>query len=209
MVLALAVLWPAVPAPAAPPLPRKLPPIEQCGSDPAFDAFRRKLTQAVLTQDRVGLLKLVAPHAVADFGGGEGPAAVGKSIDDAGDEYWMELKRIIKLGCARSGAARVIPSLTVQFEPWAQAKGADSVGLALRGAKLRKNPEQGSRPVATLAWQVLKTLPSAGDFQTQVVLPDGRRGWLMDDELVSPTGYRFWMEKRGGRWMVTALVAGD
>jgi hypothetical protein len=208
-VLALALALLAAPGSAAPPLPRKLPPVEQCGGDPAFDAFRQKLTRAVLTQDRNGLMRLIAPHAIADFGGGEGPAAVGKAIDDAGDEYWSELKRIIKLGCARSGSARVIPSLTVQFDPWAEVKDADNLAVALRGAKLRRSPEPRSRPVAALDWTVVRTLPGAGDLWTQVVLPGGRRGWLMDDELVSPTGYRFWMEKRGGHWIVTALVAGD
>jgi hypothetical protein len=206
--VALGMLSFVAPASAAPPLPRKLPPVEQCGGDPAFNLFRQKLTRAVLRKDRDGLLRLIAPDATADFGGGQGPAAVGTTIDNAGDEYWMALQQVIKVGCARSGAARVIPSLAVQFDPWAEVEDADFLMVALPGAKLRKSPDHGSRPVARLAWDVLKIIPG-GDFQTEVVLRDGRRGWLMDNEFAGPMGQRFYIEKRAGKWMVTALVAGD
>jgi hypothetical protein len=189
-------------------VPRKLPPVEQCGGDPAFNTFRQKLTKSVLTKDRTGLLKLIAPDATVDFGGGQGPAAVGRTIDDAGDEYWLELQQVIRMGCAKSDEARVIPSLVVQFEPWAEVEDSDYLMVALPGAKLRKTAEHGSRPTATLAWDVLKIIPG-GDFQTEVILRDGRRGWLMDSEFVGPMGHRFYLEKRKGRWLVTALVAGD
>jgi hypothetical protein len=206
--LALAALCVASATSAAPPVPRKLPPLEQCGGDPAFTAFRQKLTRAVLAKDRAGLLRLIAADATADFGGGQGPAAVGKMIDDAGDEYWMELQQVIKLGCARSGAARVIPSLVVQTDAWAEAADSDYLMVVLPGSRLRRTPEHDSPAIATLAWDVVKIIPG-GDFQTQVVLRDGRKGWLMDSELAGPMGQRFYIEKRGGKWMVTALVAGD
>lgn len=206
--LALAAACVVSGAGAAPPVPRKLPPVEQCGGDPAFAAFRQKLTTAVLTRDRAGLLRLIAADATADFGGGQGPAAVGKIIDDAGDEYWMELQQVIRLGCARSGAARVIPSLVVQSDPWAQTPDADYLMVVLPGSRLRKTPEHDGPAIATLAWDVVKIIPG-NDFQTEVVLRDGRKGWLMDSELAGPMGQRFYMEKRGGKWMVTAMVAGD
>lgn len=207
LLLAVALVPLSASAPAAP-LPRKLPPVEQCGGDPSFTAFRQKLTRAVLSKDRAGLLRLIAADATAGFGGEQGPAAVGKIIDDAGDEYWMELQQVIRLGCARSGAARVIPSLVVQSDAWAQTPDADYLMVVLPGSRLRKTPEHDGPAIATLAWDVVKIIPG-NDFQTEVVLRDGRKGWLMDSELAGPMGQRFYMEKRGGKWMVTAMVAGD
>ena len=38
---------------------------------------------------------------------------------------------------------------------------------------------------------------------------DGREGWLRANELRSPLDYRAVAEKRKGKWMITAFVAGD
>lgn len=203
-VLALAALL----APAPPtPLPRKLPPVEQCGNDPQFKAFRAKLTKAVDTANREALLALLAPDVQADFGGGQGPAQIAEQIDNAGDELWMYYKEVIHLGCAVSGTARVIPSLVVQLEPWSDEE-LGYIAVALPGVSLRVTPDNDSRVVTTLKWDVVTLIPG-NDFQTEVVLPDGRKGFLFDSEFTSATGYRFWIEKRDGKWMVTALIAGD
>lgn len=203
-VLALAALL--APAPSKP-LPRTLPPVEQCGNDPQFKAFRSKLTKAVDTANRDALLELLAPDVQADLGGGQGPAQIAEQIDNAGDELWMYYKQVIHLGCVVEGDARVIPSLAVQFDPWNEDEIA-TVAVALPGVKLRETPDDDSRVVTTLKWDVLQLIPG-NDFQTEVVLPDGRKGWLFDSEFTTATGYRFWIEKRDGKWMVTALIAGD
>lgn len=46
-------------------------------------------------------------------------------------------------------------------------------------------------------------------MQTKVKLADGREGWIADDELYEPVGYRMVVEKLRGKWMITAFVAGD
>ena len=45
--------------------------------------------------------------------------------------------------------------------------------------------------------------------QTKVRLKDGREGWLWAKEVRSPIDYRATIEKRKGKWMITAFVAGD
>ena len=40
-------------------------------------------------------------------------------------------------------------------------------------------------------------------------LIDGREGWLHSTDLLSPLGHRLVVERRGGRWLIAALVAGD
>jgi hypothetical protein len=199
-----AVLVMSAPAHA---LPSKLPPIEQCDGDPSFTDFRQKLTSAVVAADRDEFLQLLAPDVLADFGGGRGRDLFAEHIDNAGGELWMYYEQVVHLGCASIGDARVIPSLAVQFEPWAD-EDLTNVMVALPGVKLRKTWEEHSPEVATLNWDVVTIVPG-GDVQTEVILADGRRGWLFDNEFTGASGYRFWMEKRDGQWMVTALVAGD
>ena len=42
-----------------------------------------------------------------------------------------------------------------------------------------------------------------------VEIPDGRKGFVRRDQTVNPLGYRAVFEKRGGKWLITAFVAGD
>ena len=42
-----------------------------------------------------------------------------------------------------------------------------------------------------------------------VLLPDGRTGWLRADDVHSPVGWRAIFERRDGRWMIVAFIAGD
>jgi hypothetical protein len=76
-------------------------------------------------------------------------------------------------------------------------------------AELRKGPEYDSPIIARLTWDVVTATNNIGDVQTGVRLADGREGWMSDTDLYSPLGYRMVVEKRDGKWMITALVAGD
>lgn len=187
-------------------MPAKLPPVEQCSGDPALSTFRKKLADAVGGERRDAFLKLLSPDVIAGFGGEVGRQAVAKNIDQAGDEFWLPLKPLMHLGCARSGAARVIPSLSVQMEPYDDEDLGNTL-IALRGAKFRAKPN--GRVLATLAWDVVLATDTGGDLWTGIQLRDGRKGWVSDDELYSRAGDRFLIEKRRGRWMITAFVAGD
>lgn len=192
---------------SAPALPRRLVPVEECGRDPGFQAFRQKLTQAVTKNDRDAFLQLLAPDVLADFGGRQGRGIFAEHIDNAGGELWMELEQVVRLGCARSGKARIIPSLTVQAEPWVD-EDPDFFIVAMDGAKLRKTADLESGVIATLKWDTGKLI-AGWDFQSEVQFGKGRRGWLHNHEFMVPAGYRFFIEKRDEQWMVTALVAGD
>jgi hypothetical protein len=208
VILALfAVLLPAAPALA---VPAKLPPIETCGTDPDFVKFRAALRRAVANKDREVFLKLLSPKVLVNFGGASGPEAFAAQWDfDPGSHgIWDLLKTMVGLGCARSGKARIIPSLIVQLEPYADEDLFDAV-LILPGAKLYKETGVESANPSTVAWTVAPVTSRAGDLVTGVRLLDGREGFISDDELYEPLGYRMVIEKLDGRWMITAFVAGD
>lgn len=208
--LALAVmLTPTAPSHS---LPNKLPPIDQCASDPSFVNFKHELEQAVARKDGNALLAQLSPHVLVNFGGARGPAAFAQAWDlspDAND-IWDLLHMMLQMGCARDKGARIIPSLSIQLEPFfEQDVDLSDKRLAFPGAKVRRDPDDANSTIATLRWEFVDVVDTGADLQTRVRLADGREGWVSDDELYEPVGYRMIVEKLHGQWMITAFVAGD
>lgn len=193
-------------------LPKTLPPVDQCKGDPSFAQFRTTLKAAVAKQDRDAFLKLLAPDVIVNFGGGAGPAAFQEqwTFDEPDDPegIWALLKTILSMGCARDGAVRVMPSLDQQMAPYNEDLSQD-VALILPGAKLYKETGVESAHPKIIPWTLAAVTSRAGDLVTGVRLPDGRGGFVNDNELYEPLGYRLVVEKRRGKWVITAFVAGD
>ena len=205
--LALAALLAPQPSPT---VPLKLPPVHECSDDRDFDRFRYELMQAVARRDKEALLAKFAPDVLLSFGGSRGRNDLLKEWGFDAAEYgniWTQLETLLKLGCARSGAARIIPSLITQVEPFED----DGVGrvLLLPGATLYESRGVESPNSDTVSWTLATVTSRVADWGTGVRLPDGREGWIPDEELYDPIGYRLVIEKRGGSWRVTAFVAGD
>lgn len=207
--LALAPLL--IAAAPAPTLPKRLPPIHQCSDDRSFDSFGFSLSRAVARRDREALLKLFAADVQLDFGGTRGRDELVKQWEFDAAEYnniWDRLGTMLKLGCAKSNGSRVIPSLGVQLEPYADEAVEDRV-LVLPGARLLKERGVEHPSPDTIGWSLAKVISRVADWGTGVRLPDGREGYILDEEVYEPLGYRMVIEKRGGEWLITALVAGD
>lgn len=210
--VALGFLAIALVSTAAEAFPPKLPPVDQCSSEPGFTAFRNRLRDVVARRDGPALLAMVAPNVTVTFGGSQGPKAFAEAwgLDrPASSEVWPLLKKILKLGCAASDEGFAIPSLTLQFEPEDEEDIFDKFVVISPGAILRSGPDPGSKPVAMLAWDVVKAIDQSRGAETQVILQDGRRGWIAADDLYNPADYRMFLQKHGGKWEIAALVAGD
>ncbi|HEX6742308.1 MAG TPA: hypothetical protein VF079_11015 [Sphingomicrobium sp.] len=189
-------------------LPAKLPPVDQCRSDASFTKFRQSLTHIVAKKDRAGFLALLAPDVLVDFGGGTGRKAFEEEWKFDPAEYgnlWDQLGIMLKMGCARDGGSRIIPSLPMQVE---QDFDEEWV-VVLPGAKLYREAGIESAKPTTEPWAVATVTSRAGDTLTGVRLRDGREGFIADDRLYEPLGYRMIVEQRGGKWRITAFVAGD
>jgi hypothetical protein len=208
-ILALsAMLLAASPALA---LPAKFPPIDNCGSDPGLAKFRAALKLAVAKKDREAFLDTLAPDVLVNFGGESGRKAFASQWSFDAGEYgnvWTLLETLMRMGCARSEDARVIPSLFVQLQPFEDEDLFDK-RVTLPGARLFKETGKESTAVPLTPWAVVTATSTAGDLWTGVRLADGRQGWISDDDLYEPLGYRMVIEKRDGRWMITSFVAGD
>ena len=189
-------------------VPDKLPPVDECKADAGLPAFRARLAAAAGKRDAEALLTMLSPDVLIDFGGGIGREAFveqwrPREIESA---LWPLLDRILPLGCARSGKARVIPSLIEQLDPF-----EDEVEmiLILPGALLYKGAGEKSPKPETKAWTLARVTSRVADWGTGVRLPDGREGYIPDDDVYEPLDQRLVIEKRGGKWMITAFVAGD
>src|SRR5436190_6216429 len=206
MVLAAALFSLLLSSAPAQALPAKLPPVDQCAGDASFVRFRTALKQAVAKKDKAALLSMLSPHVLVNFGGASGPEAFAKSWDLEPDasEIWDLLHTMISMGCARDQAARIIPSLSIQLEPYFEEEvDLSDKRLAFPGARVAKEPGAGSKTIATLSWDFVDAIDTNADSQTRVRLADGRDGWVADDQLYEPVGYRMVVEKLHGRWLIT------
>ena len=193
--------------------PTRLPPVERCGGDPEFTAVRTRLGQVIQKQDTDGLLSLMAQNVRVTFGGrygrGDFRQQWGRSKDQR--ELWKELRRATKLGCAtaidgQGEEYRAMPAMFVTgddldgFETW----------VALPGAAMRSRPSLKAPVRMRLpAWTVLHEVNHDGGPWIEARTPRGRHGFVSTTQARSIIDYRIVFGRRGGRWLITAFVAGD
>lgn len=192
--------------------PHRLPPVEHCKTDSDFAAFRAQLNRAVKARDPVALKGLIATDVTVNFGGDVGWADFAKSwgLDRQAkaSKLWGEMADALALGCAVApdGRSRVMPGL---FEKVDDDVDIFDLITVRAGTPLRATAGGEGRIIATLDWHAGEVQAGGSEAWTHVKLLDGRTGWVASDRLVSPIDYRLVVEKRGGRWLISAFVAGD
>ena len=73
---------------------------------------------------------------------------------------------------------------------------------------LRSGPSLDAKVVRLLDWDLLTVLDEKPGW-THVKLDDGTEGYVSTDYLRTGYSYRAIFQKRGGKWLMTAFVAGD
>lgn len=191
--------------------PDRIPPVDQCSSEASFVAFRDGLSTAIARRDVRALLAALDADVMVDLGGGAGKEAFVEAfgLDQPEDSLvWDDLDRILKLGCAISGEARLMPAMVAQISPDVDLY--ETVVVVAPSAALHAKADPASEKIAELDWDVLAVLawPDEGDF-IKVRLKDGRNGWVRRDAVRSPLDRRITVERVGGKWKITSFVAGD
>ena len=175
---------------AAAMLPARLAPIDQCSGDEGFASFHDTLASAVAREDGEALLHLFAPEL-------RGTANA--------EDSWPRLRMLLRMGCVRSGAMRIMPSVLKQIERFGEESRKDKF-LAIPGADLLETTEDPNSVVdgPVLKWDIVTATNIAGHIWTGVRLSDGRSGFISDADLYSleyPS--RIVAEQRDGQWMIT------
>ena len=196
---------------AAQPQAARSPPVDQCAADRSFAAFRKGLLRTIARRDKAALMDVVAEDIATDFGGGSGRADFARMwrLDGGGPSpLWAELAEALRLGCARRGDAAVVPALAEGLPEWADP--FETLIAVEPGSPLRAAPDADAAIVKRLDWDVLQAPDWNGESDwIEVATGDGRRGFVRRSEVRSPIDWRARFEKKGGRWRMTSLVAGD
>ena len=192
---------------AAGALPRKMPPLDDCARDPSFVEFRKALTDAAKREDGKALVAMFAPDPERPRAGVPERPAESDPSDIMPQEDLIILQTILRMGCKRVGAVRVMPSVSVELDRYS-AKNLKGKVLVLAGAKLFGVPYEEKSVSASLAWDIATAVGTGGDFWTRIRLADGREGWVADDRIywIDPScRHEITFEKRLGKWMITGF----
>lgn len=187
-------------------------PVDQAARDPALFAFRARVATAVAARDTATLLAATAPDVMLSFGGDIGRDLMLSWLRDPvshGRDLWVELGAALALGGTFRDDTLFVAPYTFTTFPRSRDSWEDLVVID-GGVRVRSAPDPAARVLATLAFEVVAAPAdtSGGDW-ARVRLRDGRTGYVARRFVRSPIDCRASFERRGGRWWLTSLVAGD
>ncbi|MXO74528.1 hypothetical protein GRI40_04725 [Altererythrobacter aerius] len=184
-------------------------PRNDCREVPGADAFVARFAAAVKARDAQAVAALAAPDVKLDFGGGAGKERLLAMLAAKDAPLWAELDALASLGCGQNEQG----GITL---PWyaAQAMADVDPGKAMivtgESVPVRASPSA-ARAMGTLSWDIVSLkdgLQPGAPFQ-QIVMSDGKTGFIASDNLRSVLDYRLIASSRDGKWSITSLVKGD
>ena len=199
--------------------------VDEGDQQPSFASYRMTLLDSVIKRDIDTIVASAAPDIKLDFGGGEGRTEFRNrltvSAEDFGQEYayladehreqyWAALEDVLRLGgvFTRPDTFEAPYTWVVKLD---DSEDAFSTGFVIGSAvPMRERASKYGNVVTTLDEDVVTILEGGKgtDFR-EVELADGRKGFVHKDNLRSAIDYRAIFENRGGRWLMTAFLAGD
>lgn len=189
----------------------KLQPADEAARDPEFFAFLAHLQAAVARHDAEAVLAAVDPKIRTSFGTGGGIEEFRKKwkLPSADSPLWDELGTVLAFGGAfREGGSYAAPYVFARWpEPFDSFEHVAVLGTSVR---VRSEPGLQGKILTALSFDVVKLAAPATDSEwTRIKLRDGRTGYISSRYVRSPVDYRALFNKIGGRWRMTAFVAGD
>ena len=196
---------------------QKLYPVDEAAKDPTFFTFRARLMQAVQRRDAAYLLSIVSPKIEVSFGGDSGIEEFKTTWkpERAQSEVWLELATVLSLGGAFDKDG--IFEAPYTSAKWPEDKDGFEFG-AIIGEKVRVRaaPQVSSSIMRELSfdlvsvpdWQTNKARGEKRDW-IKVKLADGQSGYVAEEFIRSPIGYRAGFQKQDGRWLMIFFIAGD
>lgn len=196
---------------------RKLLPVDEAHEDKTFLAFRDRLLEAAKNRDSKLVMSAVHPRIRNSFGDDGGIKEFRKKWkpESPDSELWGTLVEILRLG----GSFREAGKGRDFWAPYVYSNFPDDVDafeyLAVTGenVNVRRKPDPASEVVSTLSYDLVKAPDgpprSEASEWTRIITPDGKEGFVSRRFLRSPVDYRAAFTKVNGRWMMSALVAGD
>ncbi len=194
----------------------KLYPIDEAAKDPSFFVFRARLLKAIQKRDSAFLLTVVDPKIANNFGGDDGLANF-KRIwhpERLTSPVWTELLSALVLG----GKFDKDQSFAAPYLFNAFPEELDAFvhsAIIEGGVRVRREPNSQGAVIRTLSFDIVKLgegEPKRSADKREwipVVLADGQKGYVASEYIRSPIDYRAFFEKKNGKWLMTAFIAGD
>jgi hypothetical protein len=207
IVAALALALAAVPAAAQ----TKLLPVDEAPRDPTLVRFRTRLMDAVRRKDARFVYGILARDVTNTFGGGGGVDEFKETWDaeHPASKLWNTLDEVLKLGGAFDGDSSFVAPYV--FSRWPSGlDGFEHGAIVGSNVRVRGRPFLGAPIIAALSYDVVPMANERGSNGWEAIrLADGRTGYIATRYVRRPIDYRAIFVRRGGRWMLKALVAGD
>ncbi|MDB5679240.1 MAG: hypothetical protein JWM94_2242 [Sphingomonas bacterium] len=195
---------------AVPPAQAKqYPPRDDCIADASFVAFRATLFDIARRKDAKALLAVVAPDVEFDFGEAATRAGFAKEwkLDKpATSGVWRALDRALSRGCSLVDGEASAPYW------YKHGPDGDLAEIALINGErvnLRTAPSPTAKIVRTADWESVTVGDEGSEGWTKVKLDDGTEGYVASDYVWTGYSLRALFRKSGGKWLMTAFIAGD
>jgi hypothetical protein len=191
-------------------------PVDAAPSNPEFFLFRARLQRALAERDTSAVFQVVHPDIKLSFGDDGGIATfrerwLGAGTDDP--PLWGMLAEILALGGEFFGDSTFAAPYTFGRTP---GDGFEVLAVLGRNVRVRERPDSTAPAVGTVSFEAVtlwrdgqREFPEAHALWTPVGIAGGARGWVLSRFVRSPIDYRAIFSRRGGRWFLTALIAGD
>ena len=188
---------------------KQYPPRDECIADTSLAAFVTNLKDVVRRKDAKALLAMTAPDIEFELGDSATRAGFAKEwkLDKpATSGLWKELGTVLADGCSLDKDGGSAP-YWYAHGPNVDA-GEDGV-ISGERVNLRASPSKTGKVLRTVDWESVTIGAETDSGFTEVTLSDGTKGYIANDFIWNGYGYRALFQKRGGKWMITAFLAGD
>jgi hypothetical protein len=193
-------------------------PVDTASQDPSFVAFRKELIKAAEARDGAFIVNIVDPKILLGYGGEDGIRNFKRiwKPESRDSPLWTELLTILRNGGKFYKKEFQAPYV---FSAWPEDLGGTDYQVIFGSdVNLREAPSADAKVVTRLSYNVVEV-----DFEKSVAKDKdrnlfewlsvktlgGKRGFVKSEYVRSPIGYRAGFAKKGGKWRMTFLLAGD
>jgi hypothetical protein len=206
---------------------QQLYPVDEASQDASFLAFREQLLAAARRRDRQFILNSLAPDIEVSYG------RCGSGINcfrqlwglnrPNNTQFWNIFIDTLSLGGSfqSSGGQRYFCAPYVFTEFPASVNGEELSGvhpyaaIVAENVNVREFPSGDAPVIARFSYEIVKLDQSINNGNSSdrdwvnVVLPNGRQGYVSRQYVRGPYDFRACFKRVNGRWQMTAFIAGD
>ena len=206
---------------------------DQSFRDASFAKFRAQLTQAVVDRDTAQLFALLAPQVhVNEDGCNYAPKqCFMNELKQGGTEaekLWSDMLKVISFGFSQNVIKNNIYRLASEGETLFQApsylksfddKNKTQLFVLGQGVNIREKPSVNSKVIAQASFQTLSYIDPLvtglkSDFHFlngkqwfEVILPDGRTGYVIEDYVSANINRELSVKKVNGEWKIISFFS--